>query len=195
MGPTSCWFTSLSFHVNWPSYSCLTAFSIWPWKSKVNVISPWYCTTTGLDNSTKLPTVQIHPPVSQICVPQYVWTPMVPDLWSSWPMGKPIWGIWANYYGVAQLQIWTIALNFEWSKSVQRFRRYAFCKVWTPLVPDLTRFWPMGTMMYNFRSRQFHRTLNKENLSSSFRYKRSAKSGSRLPSWTCMTIPLWRAEG
>ena len=26
-------------------------FKIWPWKSKVKVISPWSCTTTGLDNS------------------------------------------------------------------------------------------------------------------------------------------------
>ena len=32
-------------------------FNIWPWKSKVNVISPWSCTTKGLDNSTELWTV------------------------------------------------------------------------------------------------------------------------------------------
>ena len=29
-------------------------FTIWPWKSRVKVIWPWCCTTTGLDNSIEL---------------------------------------------------------------------------------------------------------------------------------------------
>ena len=32
-------------------------FNIWPCKSKVKVISPWSCTTTGLDNSIEFWTV------------------------------------------------------------------------------------------------------------------------------------------
>ena len=35
---------------------------------------PWQCTTTGLDNSTELWTVKIHPAVTEICVPQ-IWQP------------------------------------------------------------------------------------------------------------------------
>ena len=31
--------------------------------------------------------------------------PVLPDLTSFWPMGKPIWSKWANNYGVAQLQV------------------------------------------------------------------------------------------
>ena len=35
---------------------------------------PWQCTTTGLDNSTELRTVKIHPAITEIWVPQ-VWQP------------------------------------------------------------------------------------------------------------------------
>ena len=35
---------------------------------------PWQCTTTGLDNSTELQMVKIHPAITEIWVPQ-VWQP------------------------------------------------------------------------------------------------------------------------
>ena len=47
-----------------------------------------------------------------------VWTPVVPDLTSFWPVGKPIWGKWANDYDVAQLQVWT--MEAYWCHAVQK---------------------------------------------------------------------------
>ena len=40
----------------------------------------------------------------EISVPQSL-AQVLPDLTSFWPMGKPIWGKWANNYKVAQLQV------------------------------------------------------------------------------------------
>ena len=126
------------------SYSCPEyLMEIWPWKSRVKVKWPWCCTTTGLDNSIELRMVQIHPGVSQIWVPQSL-AQVLPDLTSFWPMGKPIWGKWANNYDSAQLQVQTSPWNFNWDQSIQRFQRYAFRKVWTQFVPNLTSFWLMG---------------------------------------------------
>ena len=79
-------------------------FKIWPWKSRVKVKWPRCCTTTVLDNSIELWMVQIHPAVSKIRVPQSL-AQVLPDLTSFWPMGKPIWGKWANNYDSAQLQV------------------------------------------------------------------------------------------
>ena len=87
--------------------------------------------------------VQIHPGVSEIWVPQSL-AQVLPDLTSFWPMGKSIWCKWANNYDSAQLQVQTSPWNFKWGKSIQRFQRYAFRKVWTQFVPNLTNFWPMG---------------------------------------------------
>ena len=139
----------LSIHI--PFVPCQSAlpfrrysiFKIWPWKSRVKVKWPWCCTTTGLDNSIELRMVQIHPGVSEIWVPQSL-AQVLPDLTSFWPMGKPIWGKWANNYDSAQLKVQTSPWNFKWGQSIQRFQRYAFCKVWTQFVPNLTSFWPLG---------------------------------------------------
>ena len=78
-------------------------FKIWPWKSRVKVKWPWCCTTTGLDNSIELRMVQIHQGVLEIWVLQSL-AQVLPDLTSFWPMGKPIWGKWANDHDGAQLQ-------------------------------------------------------------------------------------------
>ena len=51
------------------------------------------------------PIFRQKPPYPRPTNPRIVWTPAVPDLTSFWPMGKPIWGKWANYYGFAQLQV------------------------------------------------------------------------------------------
>ena len=77
--------------------------------------------------------------------------------------------------------------NLEWIESVQRFQKYAFRKVWIPLVPDLTSFWSMGKPyrangqmimeLHNYRSRPFHRTSNGVNPSIGFRDMGSEKSG------------------
>ena len=82
VGLTSYRFTSLSFHVNRPSHSGDTVFSQF-----------------DLEN-------QIPPGVSEIWVPQSL-AQVLPDLTSFWPMGKPIWGKWANNYDSAQLQVQT----------------------------------------------------------------------------------------
>ena len=66
------------------------------------------------------------------------------DLTSFWPMGKPIWGKWANNYAVVQLQVSTSPRNFKWAKSIQQFQIYACHNVWTQFVANLTSFWPMG---------------------------------------------------
>ena len=146
---SQCGSNIISIHI--PFVLCQSAlpflrysiFKIWLWKSRVKVKWPWCCTTTGLDNSTELWKVQIHPGVSEIWVPQSL-AQVLPDLTSFWPMGKPIWGKWANNYDSAQLQVQTSPWNFKWGQSIQRFQRYAFRKVWTQFVPNLTSFWSMG---------------------------------------------------
>ena len=146
---SQCGSNILSIHI--PFVPCQSAlpflrysiFKIWPWKSRVKVKWPWRCTTTGLDNSIELLMVQIHPGVSEIWVPQSL-AQVLPDLTSFWPMGKPMWGKWANNYDSAQLQVQTSPWNFKWGQSIQRFQRYAFRKVWTQFVPNLTSFWAMG---------------------------------------------------
>ena len=146
---SQCGSNILSIHI--PFVPCQSAlpfqrysiFKIWPWKSRVKVKWPWRCTTTGLDNSIELRMVQIHPGVSEIWVPQSL-AQVLPDLTSFWPMGKPIWGKWVNNYDSAQLQVQTSPWNFKWGQSIQRFQRYAFRKVWTQFVPNLTSFWAMG---------------------------------------------------
>ena len=35
------------------------------------------------------------------------------------------------------------SINLKWCKSIQWFQRYAFRKVWTQFVANLTSFWPM----------------------------------------------------
>ena len=146
---SKCGSSILSIHI--PFVPCQSAlpflrysiFKIWPWKSRVKVKWPWCCTTTGLDNSIELRMVQIHPAVSEIWVPQSL-AQVLPDLTSFWPIGKPIRDKWANDYDSAQLQVQTSPWNFKWGQSIQRFQRYAFRKVWTQFVPNLTNFWPMG---------------------------------------------------
>ena len=50
--PTSYRFTSTFFPCQYALlYLWYIFFNIWLWKSKVNVISPWCCTTTCLDNA------------------------------------------------------------------------------------------------------------------------------------------------
>ena len=142
---SQCGSNILSIHI--PFVPCQSAllflrysiFIIWPWKSRVKVKWPWCCTTTGLDNSIELRMVQIHPGVSEIWVPQSQ-AQVLPHLTSFWP----ILGKWANNYDSAQLQVQTSPWNFKWGQSIQRFQRYAFHKVWTQFVPNLTSFWPMG---------------------------------------------------
>ena len=137
---SQCGSNILSIHI--PFVPCQSAlpflrysiFKIWPCKSRVKVKWPWRCTTTGLDNSIELRMVQIHPGVSEIWVPQSL-AQVLPDLTSFWPMGKPIWGKWANNYDSAQLQVQTSPWNFKWGQSIQRSQRY---------VPNLTSFWAMG---------------------------------------------------
>ena len=128
--------------------------------------------------------------VSAIWVPQSL-AQVLPDLTSFWPMGKPIWGKWANNYDIAQLQVYTSPLNFKWGKSIQQFQRYTFRKVWTQFVANLTSFGPwaspygangqMTMTVHNYRPRQFHRTSNGENPSSSYRDMGSTSLAAACP--------------
>ena len=142
VGLTSYRFTSLSFHVNRPSHSWDTVFSKFDLE-KQGSRSNGHDVAQQLDNSIELRMVQIHPGVSEIWVPQSL-AQVLPDLTSFWPISKRIWGKWANNYDSAQLQVQTSPWNFKWGQSIQQFQRYAFRKVWTKFVPNLTGFWPMG---------------------------------------------------
>ena len=85
------------------------------------------------------------------------------------------------------------------------FQRYAFRKVWTQFVANLTSFWPMGkpiwgkwamTMaVHNYRPRQFHRTSNGENPSSAYRYGFPQVWQPPARPNRDNTPPAWRAEG
>ena len=149
MGPTSYRLTSLLFHVNWPSHSytafskfdlenwrsrswerssskpqsvthflsihipfvlcqsvllflCYSFFNIWPWKSKVKVISQWCCTTTGLYISIELGSGVNPSRGFRVC---RVWTPVVPDLTSFGSTNRLIWDKLANYCDITQQQV------------------------------------------------------------------------------------------
>ena len=194
---SQCGCNILSIHILFvPCQSAIpflrySIFKIWPWKSRVKVKWPWCCTTTGLDNSIELRMVQIHPGVSEIWVPQSL-AQVLPNLTSFWPMGKPIWGKWANNYNSAQLQVQTSPWNFKWGQSIQWFQRYAFHKVWTQFVPNFCQvFGPwaspygangqMTMTVHYYRPRQFHRTSNRENPSSGYRDMGSASLAAARP--------------
>ena len=93
-------------------------------------------------------------------------------------------------HDVAQLQVQTIPQNFEWYKSIQRFQRYGFRKVWPKCCLIWQVFGPLAgpygangqitMIVHNYRSRQLHETLNGVNPSSRFRDLCSAKSGPNL---------------
>ena len=112
----------LSIHI--PFVPCQSAlpvlrysiFKIWPWKSRVKVKWPWWCTTTGLDNSIELRMVQIHAGVSETRVLQSL-AQVLPDFTSFWPIGKPILGKWANNYDSTQLQVQTSAWEHRYTDS------------------------------------------------------------------------------
>ena len=59
-----------------------------------------------------------------------------------WAVGKPIWGKSANYY-VHNYRYRQVHKTY-WAKSIHRFQRSAFRKVWFQFVPNLTSFWSMG---------------------------------------------------
>ena len=64
------------------------------WNGQMTVTVTWQCTTTGLDNSTKLWMEKIHQAVTEICVPQ-VWQPPAhpPELWRQYPSSPKGWGV------------------------------------------------------------------------------------------------------
>ena len=134
--------------------------------------------------------VQIHPGVSEIWVPQSL-AQVLPDLTSFWPMGKPIWGNWANNYDSAQLQVQTSPWNFKWVNPSSGFRDMRSAKSG----PNLYQIWQvfgqwaslygangqMTMTVHNYRPRQFHRTSNGENPSSGYRDMGSASLAAARP--------------
>ena len=67
-----------------------------------------------------------------------LWTQFVANLTSYWPMGKSIWGKWANDHDSVQQQGQTIPQNFERRKSIKQLQRYGFRKSGSrpPGLPD-----------------------------------------------------------
>ena len=123
------------------------------------------------------------------------------DLTSFWPMGKPIWGQWANNYDVAQLQVQTSPWNFKWGNPSGGFRdkRSAkpgpnLCQIWQVFGPWASPYAAKEQMtmtVHNYRPRKFHRTSNGENPSRSYRDMGSASlAATRPPARTVTTIPL-----
>ena len=116
-------------------------------------------------------------------------------------MDKPIWGKWANNHAVAQLHVYTSPWNFKWGKSIQRFQRYAFRKVWTQLVTNLTSFWPMGKPIWGkWANDHDSAQLRAQTIPQNFERRKSAKRLQRYmgpasltaahPPARTVTIPL-----
>ena len=64
---------------------------------------PYRCTTTGLDIAVELRTLEIRPAFTELYILQSL-DPAITD-WHFLPMGKSIWGKWANDHAVARLQV------------------------------------------------------------------------------------------
>ena len=81
------------------------------WENMLNVIHPWCCTGTSLDNSIEIRCKSIV--WFDIYVFRKVWTPLVPDSTSFRSMGMPVWNKWANDHDWTtlgldkSLELWT----------------------------------------------------------------------------------------
>ena len=209
---SQCGSNILSIHI--PFVPCQSAFpflrysifKIWPWKSRVKVKWPWCCTTTGLENSTELRMVQIHPGVSEIWVRQ-----------SQAQVLPQVFGPWASPYG-ANGQITMTVHNYR-SRQVHetlngvnpsngfRDMRSAksgpnLCQIWQVFGPWASPYGANGQMtmtVHNYRPRQFHRTSNEENPSRGYRDMGSASLAAARPparpDRDDNTPPARRAEG
>ena len=126
--------------------------------------------------------------VSEIWVPQSL-AQVLPALTSFWPLGKPIGGKWSNNYDVRQVHETLNGVNPSSS-----FRDVCVPQNLDPICGKFDKFFgpwasPYGakgqmTMtVHNYRPKQFHRTLNGENLSSRKPLQRYEfrKFGSRPP--------------
>ena len=84
----------------------------------------------------------------------------------------------SNDHDVAQLQDQIRPWNLKWCKSIQQFQRYAFRKVWTQFVANLSSFWPMGKPIWckwanDHGSAQL--TLQAETIPQNFEWRKSVK--------------------
>ena len=68
----------------------------------------------------------------------------------------------ANVHDVAQLQIYTIPLNFKWIKSIQQFHRYTLWLMgkpiwvkWVTMYKPIWVKWQITMMLHNNKSSQF----------------------------------------
>ena len=159
MSLTSYWLTSLWFHVNRHTHSC-SIFKIWPWKSKVKVIAQGH--KVGI-TPYRLVSLSFHvgPPVPGIQLFQN-FTLKIQGQGHGWGQG------WKSQHGsniqTTQMPFCSMSIGHPITE-LQLFQ-------------NLTKGQgQMTTMLYNYRSRWFHRTLNGINPSSGFRDMGSAKSG------------------
>ena len=204
VGVTSYRFTSLSFHVNRPFHSWCSIFKIWPWKSKVKVKWPWWCTTTGQDNSIELEWYK-----SIQWFQRYGFRKVWPKCCLIWQ----VFGPGACPYG-ANGQI-TMTLHNYRSRQVHEtlngvnpsssFRDMHSAKSG----PNLWQIWqvfgswasPCGAnghmtlTVHTYKPRQFHRTSNGENPSNGYRDMGSASLAAARPDRDDNTPPARRAEG
>ena len=157
VGLTSDRLTSLLFHVNPPSHSwVMTFFKILPWNSKVKVMGE----VTVQSHNVGQTSYQLTSLLFHVNRPSHSWN----TAFSKFDLENQ--GSRSNGPNVAQLQVKTIPYNFEWYKSIKRFQRYGFPKVW----PKCCRIWqvfgrlanPYGangqiTMtVHNYRSSKVH---------------------------------------
>ena len=142
--------------------------------------------------------------VPKIWVPQSL-AQVLPDLTSFWPMGKPIWGKWAITMAVHNYRSRQVHETLNGVNPSSGFRDMRSAKSGPNLWQILQVFGPwaspygangrMSMTVHNYRPRQFHRTSNGENPSSSYRDMGSAslaaaRPTARPPARTVTTIPL-----
>ena len=168
MGPTFYRLTSLSFHVHRPSHSWYDFFKIWPWKSKVMVVGERNVESNKVGVAYYgLTSLSFH-----VNRPFHSWDTAFSKFQLENPRSR------SNDHDVAQLQDQTRPWNLKWCKSIQQFQRYAFRKVWTQFVANLSSFWPMGKPIWckwanDHGSAQL--TLQAETIPQNFECRKSVK--------------------
>ena len=131
---------------------------------------PWHCTTAGLDNSTELQTVKIHPVVDEICIPTHGKAHM--GQMRKWPW-------WCTTTGLKFFkELWTEKIRPVVSETCA-------------LAHGQAHMGQMWKTLRNYKSRQFHRALNGENPSNSFRFTFWPMGGPLWVKWAIMGQPIY----
>ena len=126
---------------------------------------PWHCTTAGLDNSTELQTVKIHPVVDEICIPTH---------------GK------AHMGQMRKWPWWCTTTGLKFFKELWTEKIHPVVSETCALAHGQAHMGQMWKTLRNYKSRQFHRALNGENPSNSFRFTFWPMGGPLWVKWAIM---------